>query len=150
MKKIKLKQLIAQLKTAGCVISTASKPVKDDHHLWKNKDGTWNMKFTVLYPKIKDRIDISLQTKSFTEACCNRDYMLASLSHYKKNKFLKLASGFHLRPEGQPELTDTSFVGRAGQLKLFKLTNGLLGNDGLTPLPKARKPDTILSRKKPM
>ena len=127
MQKTKLKELINQLKAAGCVITTKIKPAKDDHHLWENNDGTWNMKFTVLYPKINDRIKSSLQTKSFTEACCNRDYLLASLPHRKKNEFLKLASGFHLRPEGQPPIPDSSFVGRAGQLKLFKLTGGLVG-----------------------
>ena len=117
MKRIKLSELISKLKADGCVISTSIKPLEDDHHLWKNNDGTWNMKFTVHTLKTKERFDVSLQTKSFTEACCNRDYLFASVPHSKKNKFLKLPTGFHLRPEDQPALPDSKFVGRAGQEK---------------------------------
>jgi hypothetical protein len=96
MKKIAISELIQKLQTAGCVISTRLQRAKADHHLWKNNDGTWNMKFTIHTSNIKERFDISLQTKSFVEACYQRDYFFTTVPHSQNHAVKQPAKGFYV------------------------------------------------------
>lgn len=95
MKKIELSELIHQLKTGGFVISARLPHAALAHHLWKNNDGTYNVKFTVLTRAQKNRLDVSLQTKSLEEACRKRDYIFANAPRAPHPNFSQ-PQGFYL------------------------------------------------------